>query len=632
MSEVPRIALVGSPNAGKTTLFNALTGRRARVGNYPGVTVDHVEGDAQLGPERWATLIDLPGLYSLEPLSLDEEVTLQVLDGEMEQVGRPDGVAVVLDATTLARSLPLLGEIIARGLPTLLILTMVDELKARHGAVKVPILKRLLGIPVVGVVGTSGLGLDDLRQELQEPSGWRRASAETRAAIEEDRWSWGDRLYEEAVTPPTEQDRWTTRADDVLLHPVWGLLVFVLVMTVFFQIIFAGAAPLQDGLEWLVVEGLGGLVRQALPGGWVESLVVDGVIAGVGGVLVFVPQIVLILIMINVLEGIGYMSRAAFLIDRVMGWAGLEGRCFVALLSSYACAVPGIMATRTIPDPRSRLATILVAPFMTCSARLPVYALLIAAFVPATTVFGVFNLQGLTLLGLYILGSGAALLAAALFKRGMLRGRTYPFYMELPPYRVPRVKVIAAQVWRGLKAFLRKAGTVILAASLALWVLLSFPSPDPPPEMIPDTPAAVSWQLEQSYAAQVGKAVEPVFEPLGYDWKINVGLIASLAAREVVVSTLSQIYAFTGDEEDVKGLAERLRDERGPDGEPVYTLAVALSLMVFFVFSLQCVSTLAVIRRETHSWRWPAFAFAYMFAVAWVASFITYQLATWLGA
>ncbi|MEL6179472.1 MAG: ferrous iron transporter B, partial [Myxococcota bacterium] len=331
------------------------------------------------------------------------------------------------------------------------------------------------------------------------------------------------------------------------------------------------------------------------------------------------------------MEGRGYMARAAFLIDRVMGWAGLEGRCFVALLSSYACAVPGIMATRTIPDPRSRLATILVAPFMTCSARLPVYALLIGAFIPKQTVFGVFNLQGLTLFGLYVLGSSAALLAAALFKRGLLRGRTYPFYMELPPYRVPRPKVIAAQVWRGLKAFLRKAGTVILVASIVLWALLSFPRVEPPPEIAPDSPEAASWSLERSYAAQLGKATEPVFEPLGFDWKINVGLIASLAAREVVVSTLSQIYAFSGDEEDVQGLAERLRRERKSNGEPVYTLAVALSLMVFFVFSLQCVSTLAVIRRETHSWRWPAFCFAYMFALAWGASFITYQLAVSLG-
>lgn len=675
-----RIALVGSPNSGKTTLFNALTGLRRKVGNYPGVTVDHVEGELAGTPR--VRLIDLPGIYALEPMSPDEAVTRDVLRGQIRGVEPPDAALVIADAQTLARSLALVASVLELRLPTALVITMIDELAVRRGGVDADRLAQRLGIPVLGVVGSRGIGLDDLRALLADPDSWNpppttfpwqqrdhappaplalggadlalddaaqqqqpradRLTAPLRVeddgqlrlldGLEDDamlaRYAWGDEVYRDCVTEPPPAVSRTDRIDRVLLHPVWGLAAFAVTMFAFFQIIFAVAAPLQEALE-AAVTACGELARGNLGGGLAESLVVDGIIAGVGAVLVFVPQIALLLLMIQLLEGIGYLSRAAFLVDRVMGWAGLEGRCFVALLSSYACAVPGIMAARTVPDPRSRLATILVAPFMTCSARLPVYGLLIGAFVPATTVAGFIGLQGLTLFGLYLLGSLSALLAAALLKRGVLRGAALPFYMELPPYRVPRPSVIASQVWRGVKMFARKAGTIILAASVALWLLLSFPAPEPPDDIADDEAAARAWQLEQSYAADIGRAIEPAIEPLGFDWKIGIGLIASLAAREVIVSTLGQIYAFGGEEDDLDGLGDRLRAEANPTtGAPAYSLATALSLLVFFVYSLQCISTLAVMRRETNSLRWPLFAFGCMLAVAWAASFLTFQLAS----
>ncbi len=621
---VKRIALVGSPNCGKTTLFNKLTGLRQHVAGYPGVTIEHVTGDVDLGdPEKRVELLDLPGTYSLSPISLDEQVALQALRGELD-IPAPDGVIVVADATSLERSLPFVGEVLRQGLPSLLVVTMVDELKARGGALKLDLLARQLGVKAIGVVGNQGLGMDDLRDALMQVENWKCASKDTIPESELDRFVWSDELLKRALVKPDPNRGITDAVDKVVLHRVAGLVLFLVVMFLFFQVIFTVAAPLQEMLEGLVLS-LGSVVGDAMSEGLLRSLIVDGIIAGVGGVVVFVPQIALLLLMISLLEGSGYMARAAFLIDRVMGWAGLEGRCFVALLSSYACAIPGIMATRSVPDNRSRLATIMVAPLMTCSARLPVYGLLIGAFVPATTVWGVFSLQGLTLFGLYLLGSLSALLAAVIFKRGALRGQTYPFYMELPPYRMPTVQVVGNYVWTGVKAFMRKAGTVILVSSVVLWALLSFPQVEPPADL--DEGAARAYQIEHSAAASVGKAMEPVIKPLGFDWRIGVGLVASLAAREVIVATLAQLYAFTGDEEDLEGLGDRIRKAKGPDGAPAYTLAVALSLLVFFVYALQCISTLAVMRRETGSWKWPAVAFTYMLVLAWGMSFLTYRAA-----
>lgn len=630
MSDVvtKRLALVGSPNCGKTTLFNALTGLTQKVGNYPGVTVDFVE--ASLKDQDQLVLVDLPGVYALDPLSPDEQVTLDVLSGQREGVTAPDGVVIVADATTLERALPLIAATLALGLPSVVIITMIDELKARGGALKLPRLKRALGVPVVGVVGNRGVGLDDVRHLLGTSETWHATKVELPTTTEA-RFEWSDAVLADAVTSPREDRGLSDKIDAFVLHPVAGIFLFVLVMFIFFQAVFLVAAPLQGGLD-AVLTLLGDWFKTIIAPGLFQSLIVEGIIGGVGGVLTFVPQIALLLLMIAILEGSGYMARAAFVIDRVMGWAGLEGRSFLALLSSYACAIPGIMATRTIPDPKSRLATILVAPFMTCSARLPVYGLLIAAFIPKTQVLGVLSLQGLVLFGLYLLGSVSALLAGALFKRGLLRGRTYPFFMELPPYRVPTSKVVFGHVWRGVKAFVRRAGTIILAASLILWVMLHIPQVEIPQEIKADEAASRAYQLEHSAAASLGKVIEPALEPLGMDWRIGVGLIASFAAREVIVATLAQLYAYSGDlDKELDGLGERLKAAKRSDGTPAYPLPTVLALLVFYVYALQCVSTLAVMRRETGSWRWPVLAWVYMFAVAYGASFVTYRVASaWL--
>lgn len=637
-TRAPRIALIGSPNSGKTTLFNALTGMRRKVANYPGVTVEHALGTVHTDAgER--TLIDLPGTYSLAPLSADEAVATRLLAGELEDT-RPDALIVVADATTLGRSGQLLLEVLAQDLPTLVVLTMLDELKARGGNVRVGALRKALGVPVIGVVGNRGIGLDDVREaiaamawespHIDVPKGDDPAAVEARFEI-------SDALLTDVFTPPSEAATRSEKADALLLHPVGGLLTFAAVMFLFFQAIFVLAAPVQDLFEGAVL-GLGELARGAIPEGLLQSLIVDGVIAGVGGVVVFVPQIALLLLLLRFLESSGYLARAAFLIDRVMGWAGLEGRSFVALLSSFACAVPGIMATRTIPDPRSRLATILVAPLMTCSARLPVYALLIGAFIPRRTVAGM-SLQGLTMFGLYALGSLSAFLAAAVMQRLSKRKAHFPFYMELPPYRLPTAKAVLQSTWTGVRLFLRKAGTIILVTSVALWALLTFPQHEAPPEVLaaatsPEEVDAIAsaYALDHTAGGRIGHAMEPAIAPLGYDWRIGVGILGSFAAREVIVSTLAQIFAFEGDEEDVEGLGERVAAATNPDGTPAYTLATALSLLVFFVFSLQCVSTIAVMKRETGGWTWPAVAFAYMFVLAYVGALVTYQVATALGA
>ena len=429
-------------------------------------------------------------------------------------------------------------------------------------------------------------------------------------------------ILETVLIKRPERDRATAAIDDIVLHPVWGSLLFVVVMLFFFQLIFAWAVPAMD----LIDTGIGALresARAVLPPGLFADFITDGLIAGVGSVVIFLPQILLLFGVLHFLEDIGYMARAAFVVDRLMGRIGLEGRAFVALLSSYACAVPGIMATRTVPSAKHRLVTILVAPLMTCSARLPVYALLIGAFVPATAAFGPLGWQGLALLGLYFLGAFAALVAAAILNRTVLKGENMPFALELPPYRRPPFRLWLSQVMSAASAFLRRAGTIILIASIILWGLLTFPQTEAPAGM--DETQAARVALEQSYAGRIGKAIEPVIEPLGYDWKIGVGLIASLAAREVIVATLAQVYAAT--EDDEVSLREAIQKDRHPGtGELVFTSATVASLLVFFVFALQCTSTLAVMRRETNSWKWPAFAFGYLLVLAYVASFVTYRI------
>ena len=621
-----RIALVGSPNAGKTTLFNALTGDRSRVGNYPGVTVQRRVGALRHSP-RPIALIDLPGAYSLRGETPDEEVVAAVLNGEFVGEAPPDALLVIADATTLERGLALVHEVLTTcgGLPIALAVTMIDELRARGGSVNFSQLGKVLGIPVFPIVGHRGVGLDPLRAALVAPETWSRPVPLAPAPDPAERFAWVDSVVGQIVNERPNRDRRTDRIDRVLLHPIVGLCVFAGVMTIFFQSIFAWAVPAMEALE----AGIGALAeasRAILPPGLAADLWTEGVLAGVGSVLVFVPQIAILFALIHFLDDVGYMARAAFVVDRVMGWVGLQGRSFVVLLSCYACAVPGIMAARTIPNPADRLATILVAPFMTCSARLPVYTLLIAAFVPAVGVWGPLGLQGLVMLGLYLLGAAAALGSAAVLKSSIVRGRTSTFFLELPPYRVPTLRLLVSQVWQSVRAFLKRVGTIIFVASIAVWALLNFPRvPAAPGE---DSTVHAQVQLESSAAGAIGHAIEPAIEPLGYDWRIGVGLVASLAAREVIVSTLAQIYAVEEGGE-FSGLRDALRRDIDPrTGAARFTLPAALSLMVFFVFALQCTSTIAVMARETGSWRWPAFAFCYMLGLAYGASWVTFRVAS----
>ena len=625
-----RIAILGAPNSGKTTLFNALTGHRAKAGNYPGVTVDRREGELRARfTELAVRLIDLPGVYSLEPQSEDEAVAVRVLRGEFGEPP-PDGVVVVLDATTIERALPLVAEAAELGLPLCIALTMIDELKARHGEIDLEALGAELGVPVLGVVGNRGLGIDDLGALVAESGHWTRSEALREAAeadTPEQRFEWTYDVLGRCRRKVPRADHWSRRLDRFLLHPVLGPAVFLTFVALFFQAIFTWATPAMDLLSG-VMDGLADWLLTVVPDSLLTRLLADGVIRGVGAVIVFLPQIVLLFTVILFLEGCGYMARAAFVVDRVMGWVGLEGRCFLALLSSYACAVPGIMATRTIPSERDRLTTILVAPFATCSARLPVYTLLIAAFIPADPVFGPFTWQGLTLGGLYLLGTAAALVSAAVLQRGLRRGASLPFYLELPPFRLPRPSDILLGVWDRAKMFLRRAGTIILCVSIVLWFLLNLPRRAADPELS----AAANQQaiLEGSYAASVGRFIEPVFAPMDFDWRINVGLVASQAAREVMVATLAQIYAH--EDEEGEGLGGVLAGVGDGSGEPLLSRPSALALLVYFAFAMQCMSTLAVIRRETGEWRWPAFTFVYMTGLGWLGAWVTFLAATAAGA
>jgi len=603
-----RLGLLGSPNSGKTTLFNALTGLRARVGNYPGVTVERREGETDVDG-RHIVVIDLPGTYSLTPLSPDEAVVSQLIAGELPGAAPPDGLVITADACSMERSLLLVAQALRLGLPCCLALTMVDELRARGGKLDVTRLRNALGIPVVGLVGHRGIGLDRLRALLGHPGSWSRPAI----LPPEDapgRAGWAASVLAAVLyTRPGHSVR-TDRIDRVVLHPLVGTALFATVMVVFFQLIFAWAVPAMDAID----AGFGvasEALRATLPPGFATDLLADGVVAGVGSVVVFLPQIVLLFTLLYLLEDVGYMARAAFVVDRVMGRVGLEGRAFIALLSSYACAVPGIMATRTIPSPKSRLVTILVAPLMTCSARLPVYALLIAAFVPSRTAWGPFGIQGLVLLGLYLAGATFALIVAALLKRTVLRGEDIPFTLELPPYRRPPLRLLVAQVWGAASAFLRRAGTIILSVSIVLWFLMTFPRAEAPAELGPQE--AARYALEHSAAGRMGHAIEPLIAPLGFDWKVGVGLVASLAAREVIVSTLAQIYAVSNDDLSLRNAVRR---------DPIFDPPTVAALLVFYVFALQCMSTLAVMRRETNSWGWPAFAFGYLLTLAYGAAFV----------
>jgi ferrous iron transport protein B len=612
-----RVALVGSPNAGKTSVFNNLTGLRAKTGNYPGVTVGRSVGTTRVDGTAIA-VEDLPGTYSLDPISPDERVVTDLLAGEFADVGRPDAIVLVADVTTLRRSIMLIAQVLRLDLPCLLALTMSDELTARGGRIDVDALSTALGIPVTAVVAHRGSGIDELCSRLASFERWQRPPVlppSTHDAIE----AWGQSVLDAADYVAPHPDRRTGRIDGVLLHPLWGTIIFFAVMFAFFQLIFAAAAPVQDrvrqGLAWL-----GDLVAEHIGNSAIRDAVAHGIIGGVGTVVQFIPQIVLLFLLIAVLENVGYMSRAAFLMDRVMAKTGLEGRAFVAMLSSFACAVPGIMATRTLPSSRDRIATIITAPLMTCSARLPVFTLLVGLLVAPQTRWWGLSAQGITMFLLYLGGGTSALIAAWVLKSTILRSDLLPFTMELPPYRFPSVKVVLVAMWSAAKVFLRKAGTIILGTSLVLWALLNLPMRETAHLSPTD---ATAYVMEHSYAADVGRTIEPVFQPLGFDWRTDVALVGSLSAREVFVSTLGQVSAATNPDNPREALANMTDDH----GHKVFSAPTVIALMVYFMFALQCMSTIAVMRRETNSWRWPAFAFSYLFALAWVMAFAARSIA-----
>lgn len=621
-----RLALVGSPNSGKSTLFNALTGLRTKTGNYPGVTVARYEGLARIG-EHEVVIEDLPGTYSLDPISPDEQVVADALDPDNTDIGTPEAVLVTIDATSLRRSLGLLAQVMQTGLPLCVVLTFRDELARRGGSLDVSALSRALGVPVVGVTSGSRTDLAQLQSMLLDPAAWERPVLPPPTDPTQ-RLAWVESLLKSADYEVPEVDRRTRRIDSVLLHPLWGTVIFFATMFAFFQIIFTVAAPLQDGVQ-AVFDWLGSLVTEYVSNQLLAGFLGSALIGGVGSVLVFLPQIALLFLMISLLEGSGYLSRAAFLMDRLMAKAGLEGRAFVALLSSLACAIPGIMATRSLPSAKDRFATMMGAPLMTCSARLTVYVLLIGLLVSPDTRVGPFGAQGLVMFGLYLVGALSAMATAWVFKRFSSRGGpVLPFYMEMPSYRMPRLRSVAEAVWSACKGFLYKVGRIILLVTVALWLLLSLPMHSDAQlrdaGVNPANQTAVSaYEANHSYAADIGHAIEPVFAPLGFDWRINVGVLGSMSAREVFVATLGQVAAAQNPDQPAKTLSHMTYTDGPHQGEKLFTPATTAALLVFFLYALQCMSTIAVMRRETGSWRWPALAFGYMFVLAWTMAFLT---------
>lgn len=619
-----RIALLGNPNAGKSTLFNALSGLNAKVANYPGVTVSKTIGSLKVAGQN-LLLEDLPGCYSLEAISPDEQVVADTLD--IESVDRPDGLLVVMDATSLERSLGLLAQAQQLGLPIMAVLTFSDELVRRSGSLDPVRLASAVGVPVMTVTQGNRVQLDELKHALTKLNNWSVPVIPPPADDGPHLRSWIASVLDAAGYQHPADDQRTQRIDSILLHPVVGTVIFILTMIVFFQVIFIVAAPLQDAIEtffgWLA-----GVVRAKIGIDWLAALIADGVIGGAGSVLVFLPQIGLLFAMIALLESTGYMSRVAFLMDRVMGYIGLEGRAFVAMLSSLACAVPGIMSTRTLPSSRDRIATMMTAPLMTCSARLPVYTILIAMLVPQDARVGFLGLQGLVMFGMYLLGAAGTMAAAWVFKRLLGgKGPALPFYMEMPSYRLPKLGEIVRAIWEACAGFVRRVGGIILVLSMAMWALLSLPliSSEQMASAgvdVADEVAVATYQIDHSAAAAVGKAVQPVFEPLGFDWRITVGLIGAMGAREVFVATLGQISSAEDPENPGVDLGQMVWLSGPHEGEPLFTAPATVALLVYFAFALQCTSTIAILRKESGSWKWPLIAFGYMTALAWITAFI----------
>ncbi len=684
---VPLYALVGNPNCGKTTLFNALTGLRQKVGNYPGVTVEKKEGRLRLPSGAHASLIDLPGLYSLTPRSPDEAIARDVLLGHRTDVAQPDGIVHVLDAANLERNLYLTAQVLDLGLPTVILLTMTDVAARTGQTIDIGALEQTLGVPVRVVLVSKKLGLDDallaiehlsetplpprrdwllptdaeievaeLAEMLRETHGtpeaqsaeeavgllmaegprpeergrwspaiWGHIQADKAsfaalgidfsAVVVESRYAWAGRVAAKTVRKPRRAaETLSDKIDRVVMHPFWGYVLFFGVMAFVFQTIFTWAqVPMNwigDGVGWLQ-----GFVTTHLPPGDLQDLIVNGIIAGVGTTLTFLPQILLLFFAIALLEDTGYMARAAFLMDKIMSKVGLHGKSFIPLLSSFACAIPGIMATRTIDDRKSRLVTILVAPLMSCSARIPVYTLMIAAFIPNRRVLGIFTLPGLTMMAMYFLGTFAAFGMAWVFKKTLLKGTAPVFFLEMPPYHQPSARTVLMTMLERAYLFVKKAGTVILSVSIVLWFLSTYPKSPV------GTPPAT--RMAATYAGHAGRAIEPLIAPLGFDWKIGISLVSSFVAREVFVASEGTLHGV--EEGDKASLVQKLR------ADPGLSPLIAVCVMIYYVLAMQCLSTIAVVKRETNGWTWPLFMTGYMTALAWLGTFAVYHIGLAMG-
>ncbi len=613
--------MVGPPNSGKSTLFNQLTGLRQKVANYPGVTVEKHLGEVRLGDDRTVDLLDLPGVSGFSARSADERITRDALEGRLEGLREPVALILVVDSTRLESQLMMVEPVLSMGLPTLLVLNMTDELDSRGGAIDEAVVAEELGVSVIKANARSGEGVAQAREFLEEVLAEGAPADKAPNAIAnlpagnelpmidvfEARRRRLRGVVDKAGYRMPHRSKIDYRLDELFLHRVGGPLVFLAVIVLVFQAIFTWAVPAMDGVEYLIATS-GEWIAAFLPESWFRSLLIDGVWAGVGSVLVFLPQILILFLFLGVLEDSGYLARAAVIADRMMYRVGLQGRAFLPLLSAYACAVPAILSARTVEDERDRLATIFVAPFMTCSARLPVYALLIAAFIPDRPLLGpIVGTRAAVLLGLYALGALAAIMTTLILRRTLLRGERASFMMELPSYRVPTLRSLGMRLIDRSRIFLRRAGRIILAVTVLLWVFAQLPptAEGPPP-------------IEQSVLGTMGQFIEPAIEPLGFDWKIGVGLISSLAAREVIIGTLGTIYAIENVDETEIELQDALRQD--------LDLGSAVGLLIFFVFALQCTSTVAVMRRETAGWKWPALQFSYMLSLAYVGALI----ANWL--
>ena len=601
-----RVAVIGPPNSGKTTLFNRLTGLRQKVANFPGVTVEQHTGVAQLPDGRETWIIDLPGVYSLSPRSEDEQIAHDVLTGQQGDTPQPQAVLLVLDATNLARHLMLAAPILSLGLPTLVILNMADDLRKRGGHVDLKALAAQLGAPVALISARQGEGIDQIFDFL---AGAIPKPAPRELPVLQDVpkcRAWAGHIGNQAKYRPPVPPKWTRRLDAVFLHPVAGVLVFAVVVIAVFQTIFNYVTPLMDGVKWLFAVS-GNWVAAVLPESLLRSLIIDGVWKGVGSVIVFLPQVLMLFLFIGILEDSGYLARAALIADRTMAKVGLQGKSFIPLLSAYACAVPAIMSTRTIENKRDRIATILIAPFMTCSARFPVYTLIVLAFVPNRSVLPFLSTQTAAMIGLYALGFVMAVFTARVLKSSVLKSGRTPFLLEMPSYRWPTLQSLGLRLLDRSVVFLRRAGTVILLVTVILWIAAHVPfSHGKPPS------------LENSLAGTVGRTIEPAIKPLGFNWKIGIGLITSFAARETIIATLGAIYGMDDAEANNLDLQKAIHRDLTPGG--------AVALLIFFAFAMQCVSTIAVVRRETGGWKWPLVQFTYMSVMAYVGAFLAFHI------